>query len=391
MAIRFQYSILYLVGVFGLLENVPGKSACLKMRFTSKEFNRVWGNAHVMDQLKRMIQESSELNHQHGEVDDFEYALTDLMVTDFTEPHGNIVSVPSKGLRVKADGASVSMTGFFDFSNKRIPYIGGVGNLAIFMSGLDFSMNLKSGMDPLGRLTFAANDYSCTTSEVNLTFQGGWIILFSSFLEDEVRRTLRNNICKGVMKTINRIVEKKLSFPVTYQLSPDFELDYGLIQAPIFQSSHMETSHKCEISCHGIKVVFPFEPPTMEDSGDPQKMTYLWISDHMFNSLLYAAHVHNYLTTNISAADVQIMFHRIGIPDRHFSDDIKEFSIVSNSNPTITITTDDVKADFSLKSVLEGRHGNKNLAYRMSVIVNVKTSFTMSITDALYWKRNYFK
>ncbi|KAL3859700.1 hypothetical protein ACJMK2_009905 [Sinanodonta woodiana] len=296
-----QYLFTCLVVLFGLLEITNGKSSGFKARITSNGLN--YANRVAMDALAAKIRTFS-VPDQHGNSGGVSYDLTNLQVNGFTEPQSSIVFLPGSGLQWTANGAGISMHGDFHYKidKKWVPTIRGSGSFDISVSGLDFSINMIFGVDVNGLPTIYASGCSCGVSRVNIKFHGGWAWLYNLFsgkLEDVVKKTLKNKICDSVTKQINEEGEKKLaSLPVTVKLGRRFLLDYRLLQTPSF--SHLTWKH---FTRYGDETEAPFDPPTMVDIGDTQRMMYLWISDYMFNTLGYAAQMHNYLARNITAAD----------------------------------------------------------------------------------------
>ncbi|KAK3580325.1 hypothetical protein CHS0354_003560 [Potamilus streckersoni] len=405
MAILYRCLFVSIVAFWGLLENVQGKGTGFKARITSNGIN--YANKVAMDILAAKIRTFS-VPDQHGESDDVEYDLTNLRVTDFSKPGGNIVFLPGTGLRWAANGAGISMNGDFHYKISKgwLPDIRGSGSFDISVYGLDFSIDMNLGVDPDGRPSIAGSGCSCEISGVNIDFHGGWAWLYnliSGFLEDNVRSTLRGQICRSVTNQINEDGEKKLAtWQVTTKLGPNFLLDYRLLQAPSFQSAYMETFHEGEIFWLGDETDAPFEPPTMADIGDTQKMMYLWISDYMFNTLGYAAQMHNYLVRNITAADLPsdkrgilnttcTSFACLGnlIPQlqKAYPNSTLELDLFSGRPPTMIITPEDLKVLCSGKIVLYARQRNNNLAYLMTLFATMETTANVSVANELVYAK----
>ncbi|KAK3597547.1 hypothetical protein CHS0354_018144 [Potamilus streckersoni] len=393
--------------VLFILEAVSSRNPGIKARVTNNGIN--FANKVAMNALAAKIRTFS-VPDQHGDSGGVEYDLTNMRVTGFTEPQSNIVFLPGAGLQWTAHGAGVSMHGDFHYKihKKWIPSISGSGSFDISVSGLDFSINMILGVDVNGRPTIAASGCSCGISSVNIKFHGGWAWLYNLFsgkLEDTVKKTLKNKICDSVTTQINEEGGKKLaSLPVTVKLGRRFLLDYRLLQTPNFQPSYMETFHKGEIFWLGDETDAPFEPPTMADIGDTQKMMYLWISDYMFNTLGYAAQMHNYLVRNITAADLPpdergilnttcTSFICLGslIPQlqKAFPNSTVELNLFSGNPPTMTITSEGLNVRCGGKIVLYARQNDNSLAYLMSIIATMETTVNVSIASELVYGKIY--
>nr|ARV86002.1 bactericidal/permeability-increasing protein 1 [Sinohyriopsis cumingii] len=412
------YLFTYFLVIFGYMETVkaksPGSKAMItnnglkyvkekspgfKTRITSNGFN--YANRVAMDTLVANIRTFS-VPDQHGESGSFQYDLTNLRVTGFTEPQSSILILPGAGLKWTANGAGVSMHGNFRYTFRKrwLPTIRGSGTFDISVYGLDFSINMIFGVDVNGRPTIAASGCSCGIYRVKIKFHGRWAWLynlFSRLVENRVRKILINKICDIVTKQINEDMEKKLaSLPVTIKIFGHFLLDYRLLQVPTFQSSYMETFHKGEISWLGDEREAPFQPHTLADIGDTQKMMYLWISDYMFNTLGYAAQMHNYLVLNITAADLPpnqrgilnttctsfLCFGNL-IPQlqKNFPNSTVELNLFSGRPPTMNITPGELKVNCSGKIVLYARQNDKNRTYVMSTMATMETTVNVSVSN----------
>lgn len=155
-------------------------------------------------------------------------------------------------------------------------------------------LEARFGRTDAGKPSIATTACSAIVQDLDVNFGGGligWVIdKFSKKIESRVRQAVADNFCFEAKKLIDMFANHELStLPDLIPLSPMFTLDYKLIQAPRVTDDFVETDLKGEISWKGEGNT-PFSAPPIPTNVTNDRMMYVWLSDFVINSFLFAAY-----------------------------------------------------------------------------------------------------
>ena len=280
----------------------------LRLRLSQKGLNHA-GNVAI-DKLAAEVRRA-RLPDQSGKkrvkVGKVSYSITGMAVTRFNRPVSRIVINPGKGLTWSTAGTDATIHGNWRYKYKLgFVRIRDHGRFSVSVSGLDFSVSVTFGVDKGGRPTLTSTRCASRVGKVRVRFHGGrsWLYnLFRRFIERPLKRQLQSKMCKLARDEIDKKGRTELrTLNVLAPLGKQMVLDYRLTKAPVFGSGYLESCHKGEVfwkADPGQRP--PFLPAPLPMSiAMPSKMVYIWASDHVINSLSYAAFRHGLLQYNLT-------------------------------------------------------------------------------------------
>lgn len=233
--------------------------------------------------------------------------ITNINITENPPPKIAIIPLPGFGLRVtlsemaphlEADYKSIMDLGFFSIKK--------YGRMTVRSAEVKFDVDIMIGRDNNSRPTVEVAD--CHGSGLaRVSFQGGWsegLNAASTMFGKEIKSLLFAQICwrfrQDIGQNLTAVLQKA---PVTYVIKNIFELDFGLVQFPYFDTFAMETAHKGVVYLlkDGERTIPPSEPPRLPAIESHNKsMLYIYISSYTLNSAGYAAFHSGLMAINVT-------------------------------------------------------------------------------------------
>ena len=235
-----------------------------------------------------------------------EKKIYDLWIERFSTATSRVDINNGKGITWSASGIYMKLNGHWRYYyRKGILHFQHHGRFEAKMPSVSFSISITLGVDGSGRPTISTIGCTANPGKADFEFHGGasWIynLLFSSGVERKMKDAVRTSLCKEATEVINKDLNEKLAtMDVLAPLGHNLVLDYRLTDKPIFGSGYVELRHKGEIFWEGDPVHPPFGPERMPDLSPTSKMVYIWLSDYVFNSLLYTTYTHGVLEHNLT-------------------------------------------------------------------------------------------
>lgn len=236
----------------------------------------------------------------------FTWTVSNVQIQSLTIPTSGLTS-GSNGLTLKASGISSKTSGHINVNDGHdFPHISASTDLDITFSGVSFSVSILFGSDSNGRAT--AKTSGCTTSvaDAHVSFHGGssWIYKvvnkianFDKMLKDNFVPTF----CKGVTGAINDQVNHALeSAPVIIKVDKYAEINYALIQGPVYSTNYIATLHKGEFETIAHPTEAPFSPPPLPPINNTSQMMYIWLTEYVVNTAGLVYHESGFLAYNVT-------------------------------------------------------------------------------------------
>lgn len=215
----------------------------------------------------------------------------------------------SNGLTLKASGISAKTGGHINVNDGNdFPHISASTDLDITFSGVAFSVSILFGNDSSGRATAKTSGCSASVGDAQVHFHGGssWIYKvvdaiadFGGMLKDNFAPTF----CKGVTDAINNQLNHAIeSAPVIVKVDKWAEVNYALIQHPVYTNTSVATLHKGEFESLSHPTEAPFSPPPLPPitESDTSKMMYIWLTEYVVNTAGLVYHETGFLAYNIT-------------------------------------------------------------------------------------------
>ncbi|KAK3085539.1 hypothetical protein FSP39_004971 [Pinctada imbricata] len=283
-----------------------GKNPGLMARITTHGLN--YATRKAIEDLSSSLT-GMAIPGQSGKSGDVEYSVSNMVIKEFNKPSSEIVLRPKAGLEWTANGMGMSASGDWRYKYKKGWFkVSDHGSFDIKISGVNFHLGINIGMDNTGRPNIRSDSCNDQIGGVSVKFHGGasWIYnLFKGKIADMIKDKMDGQICTVLNKVINDNAERALSdLKVQVDIAHKLLLDYSFIAKPVFTTNFMDTIHKGEVTWKGSNSSTPFSAPPLSPSSDTSRMFYIWISDFVYNSMTYAAHVNGFLKYNMTKKDL---------------------------------------------------------------------------------------
>ena len=236
----------------------------------------------------------------------FTWTVSNVQIQSLTIPTSSLTP-SSNGLTLKASGISATTGGHINVNDGNdVPHISASTDLDITFSGVAFSVSILFGNDSSGRATAKTSDCSASVGDVHVNFHGGssWIYKVVDQIADFGGRLKDNfapTFCKGVTDAINNQLNHAIeSEPVVVKVDKWAEVNYALIQSPVYTNDSMATLHKGEFEALSHPTEAPFSPPPLPPITDTAKMMYIWLSEYVVNTAGLVYHETGFLVYNIT-------------------------------------------------------------------------------------------
>lgn len=81
----------------------------------------------------------------------------------------------------------------------------------------------------------------------------------------------------------------------------DFDLNFGMVRFPQFTKEFVEVYSRATVYYLHDRVEPPFQPEAMPEHANlTDKMIYIYVSDYILNSALYAGYLSGYMAYNVT-------------------------------------------------------------------------------------------
>lgn len=385
-----------------LTNGTHSKNPGLKSRITSNGLNYAVNVA--LDVLSKDITKKA-IPDQHDKSGSVSYDITGMKITKFTKPTST-VSLQPGGLMWRTSNIDIGLHGDFHYKYKKgIIRISDHGSFDLTGSGITIAINLKIGMDSMGRPTISSSTCSCSVRSTGIKFHGGRAWIYNLF-RGKVAKKLKSSIegengllCKQLTKLVNVDGARKLAqLPVSVKFARKFLLDYSFLSKPAFSSGFMETYHKGEVNWYGGHGNIPFDAPPLPAGSSSSKMLYLWLSDFLFNTMSYTAFSHGFLTYNVTDKNIPggilnttcknmcigKLIPKIG---QMFPNSQVMLNLRSSTMPNMTAFNATTKVDADGEIKFYATKGKGKVDYFLTLSANMSTTISITVKNEKVFAR----
>lgn len=243
-------------------------------------------------------------------IGDIDYDLTSIKGSDLAIPSSSLAVDPSVGLRVTGSGASMHLSANWHYRMSSWPHISDSGSCDVSVSSVSLSIVVSVGADSTGHPTVSASSCTFSIGHMDIDFHGGasWLYnLFSGTIADGLKGSIEGQVCPQAIKAIETDGNKALeTLPLDVKLTNDSEIDFALIQAPIFGTSYLQTLHKGDFLIISHPTQPPFQPSPFPSSSNSGRMMDLWLSAYIANTAGYVYTTLGVLEYNVTELPPQI-------------------------------------------------------------------------------------
>lgn len=236
----------------------------------------------------------------------FTWTVSNVQIQSLAIPTSSLAP-GSNGLTLKASGISAKTGGHINVNDGNdVPHVSASTDLDITFSGVSFSVSILFGNDSSGRATAKTSGCSASVGDAHVNFHGGssWIYKvvdhiadFGGMLKDNFAPTF----CKGVTDAINNQLNHAIETePVVIKVDKWAQVNYALIQSPVYTNVSVATLHKGEFQALSNPTEAPFSPPPLPPITDTTKMMYIWLSEYVVNTAGLVYHETGFLAYNIT-------------------------------------------------------------------------------------------
>ena len=216
-----------------------------------------------------------------------DYDLTSILLSGLQIPSATLVT-SSSGLLLQASGIYAHATANWHYRERSWPNVADSGSADVSIGSVSLNVDVVIGADSKGHATLSAQSCSINIGSLDVTFHGGasWLYnLFSRYIADDLKGSLNTQICQAAVSAINTQGNAALeSLPVIVAIDKTSEINYELLQPPIFTSGYLQTDHKGEFFSIANPVEAPFTPSPIPQPTDASRMMYIWLTDYIANT-----------------------------------------------------------------------------------------------------------
>ena len=238
----------------------------------------------------------------------FTWTVSNVQIQSLALPTSSLTP-GSNGLTLKASGILAKTGGHINVNDGNdFPHISASTDLDITFSGVAFSVSILFGNDSSGRATAKTSGCSASVGDAQVHFHGGssWIYKVVDAIADfggKLKDNFAPTFCKGVTDAINNQLNHAIeSAPVIVKVDKWAEVNYALIQSPVYTNTSVATLHKGEFESLSHPTEAPFSPPPLPPitESDTSKMMYIWLTEYVVNTAGLVYHETGFLAYNIT-------------------------------------------------------------------------------------------
>eukprot|EP00118_Oscarella_pearsei_P000198 m.4415 g.4415 ORF g.4415 m.4415 type:complete len:501 (+) comp10700_c0_seq1:23-1525(+) len=237
-------------------------------------------------------------------VGSIDYSLSNIKGSGLSIPTSSLTIVAGTGLQVSASGAAMHVTANWHYRESSWPHISDSGSCDVSVSSVSLNVVVTVGAASAGYPTISTKSCSFDIGHMDITFHGGasWLYnLFSDSISDALKGSIQGTVCSAAVSAINDQGNKALAtVPVVEKLSSDSEINFALLQSPVFTSSYLQMLHKGEFFYTPHQSEAPFVPDPLPTSGASSSMMTVWLTDYLFNTAGYVYQEAGVLQGNIT-------------------------------------------------------------------------------------------
>lgn len=238
----------------------------------------------------------------------FTWTVSNVQIQSLAIPTSSLTP-GGNGLTLKASGGSAKTGGHINVNDGNdFPHVSASTDLDITFSGIAFSVSILFGNDSSGRATAKTSGCSASVGNAQVNFHGGssWIYKvvdaiadFGGMLKDNFAPTFCKGVTDGINNQLNHAIE---SMPVIIKVDKWAEVNYALIQSPVYTNTCVATLHKGEFQSLSHPTEAPFSPPPLPPitESDTSKMMYIWLTEYVVNTAGLVYHETGFLAYNIT-------------------------------------------------------------------------------------------
>jgi len=202
-----------------------------------------------------------------------EYDLTDIVISGLFIPSASLVTT-SVGLAASVSGASASAHLNWHYREEAWPHVSDSGDADIDISDTSISLSLAvTEANGLPVLSVASDSVNIGNMDIHLHGGASWLYqIFVDIFEPEIKSAGEGAMQSAISSVITSTVNKLLaSLPVTLPVTNNVEIDYAMVQNPVFVSgSYFETYLTGAFYEISNPTPPPFQAPDMPDTPPTQ-------------------------------------------------------------------------------------------------------------------------
>lgn len=277
----------------------------MRIRVTQDGIN--YANKHAVDSFVTGIR-NTRLEDAKGTFHGLQYEFTNLIVEDFKIPKSSITLASESDLNWFAGDINLDVEGLFRYKFLAISDSGGIRAKA---SDASFKIGMDIGIDADGKPMIKTKSCKCIIGSLSIKIKmkskRSWIYnTLISFARRAIASMLEKRFCERALIVIDHDAEKELcAMKMKVELGEYLTLDYRLIKPPFVTAQYIEADLLGEVYWTANRTAAPFLPAAMATITDNKKMVYVTLSDYLFNTMMYQAHVHGLLVFNLASNNVR--------------------------------------------------------------------------------------
>ncbi|XP_002736303.1 bactericidal permeability-increasing protein-like [Saccoglossus kowalevskii] len=240
------------------------------------------------------------------------YQVDGVKFLEFDTSSAEIYSIPGKGLMLNITDAHATVVGNWSYSYRAFFFtVSDIGTFYIVIRGLTFELEVLIGSDELGQPTLDTGACLATLDSLDIELTGGKSWLYSLF-SGSIRSSLENDIKEKACAEVEGFVqnfgvqlrEQMLNAPVIPGIA---DMAFGFVNPPYFTDNYVDVSVEGQIYVDEPSGNLPFAATPMNRTDISTRMTYIWISDYVFNSLGYSLYKSGTLKYTLQPFNVDLV------------------------------------------------------------------------------------
>uniref|UniRef100_A0A0B7BC01 Lipid-binding serum glycoprotein N-terminal domain-containing protein n=1 Tax=Arion vulgaris TaxID=1028688 RepID=A0A0B7BC01_9EUPU len=278
--------VLFVIITVTIADN-PG----VKMRVTQ---NGIAYASTVAETFIRQALGEQKINDLSGKEGSFEWSVTSIQVQSITGPNVQISLNPANGgLTLSFTNFGVRLHGDWRAKKRVVFMIRGSGSVDLDVSGVSLTVTVGLGSSN-GRPSFSSRNCVSSIGNLGIDIHGGLVAavlrLFRGRLENKLKDSLQELICKTVNKQIDSNANNELAKLKVLLDIDRFGLDYSLVAAPVITSTYLEVQSKGEFYLRNGRTVSSLTSAEIVTGNDVNSMLYVWLNEYVTNTLAQVAH-----------------------------------------------------------------------------------------------------
>ncbi|XP_062499208.1 uncharacterized protein LOC134176553 [Corticium candelabrum] len=332
-----------------------------------------------------------QTGHTGSPIGTIDYDLTSIKGSGLSIPTSSLTIDPKVGLRVTGSGASMHIMAHWHYRMSSWPHISDSGSCDVSVSSVSLAMVVSVGADLTGHPSVSADQCSFDIGHMSIDFHGGasWLYnLFSGTIASDLKGSIAGQVCPQAIKAIETDGNKALeSLPTTVKLTDNSEIDFQLLQAPIFGTSFLQTLHKGEFFAYPHPREAPFQPSPFPDAANSSRMMSIWLSDYIANSAGYVYTALGDLQYHVTEIPSQIplqlntSFFKLFIPNLYekYPNMAMQLFLNVNKPPRLSVSPKEITASAPCNVTAFVVSENKTLVNAFTLNVTMYTAVEVSL------------